>query len=244
MTELSLERELDEAFCAMAPADRRNLITAAPANTSRESPFNPDVEQRALGAALGYAALSWPVSPWATRGNRKFPLTSHGHLDATTDPAILEEWWTRWPCAIPAIATGQPSGVVALDIDIRPAGSGFESLGELGIVFHPEGPTTHTPRGGGRAVPLARLFRQNLFRRACPISRYPRRWRFADLTARPWSLLGSSPWTRNGAATYARMDADRFAAYTAGRRAIPASASVALRRGRTRRGSEGDHQRA
>jgi hypothetical protein len=148
MTELSLERELDEAFCAMAPADRRNLITAAPANTSRESPFNPDVEQRALGVALGYAALSWPVSPWATRGNRKFPLTSHGHLDATTDPAILEEWWTRWPCAIPAIATGQPSGVVALDIDIRPAGSGFDSLGELGIVFHPEGPTTHTPRGG------------------------------------------------------------------------------------------------
>ena len=100
----------------------------------------------ALDAALGYAARGWPVSPWGTRGNRKFPLTGHGHLDATTDRGILEQWWTRWPGAIPAVATGEPSGVVALDIDIRPAGSGFDSLGELGIVAHPEGPTTHTPK--------------------------------------------------------------------------------------------------
>jgi hypothetical protein len=33
----------------------------------------------ALDAALGYAARGWPVSPWATRGNRKFPLSGHGH---------------------------------------------------------------------------------------------------------------------------------------------------------------------
>jgi putative DNA primase/helicase len=102
----------------------------------------------ALDAALGYAARGWPVSPWGTRGNRKFPLTGHGHLDATTDRGILEQWWTRWPGAIPAVATGEPSGVVALDIDIRPAASGFDSLGELGIAAHPEGPTTHTPQGG------------------------------------------------------------------------------------------------
>ena len=102
----------------------------------------------ALEAALGYAARGWPVSPWGTRGNRKFALTGHGHLDATTDRGILEQWWTRWPGAIPAVATGEPSGVVALDIDIRPAASGFDSLGELGIAAHPEGPTTHTPQGG------------------------------------------------------------------------------------------------
>jgi putative DNA primase/helicase len=101
-----------------------------------------------LNCALDYAARRWPVSPWATRGNQKFPLTGHGHLDATTDRAMLEQWWARWPRAIPAIATGEPSGVIALDIDVRPAGSGFDSLGELGIVFHPEGPTTHTPQGG------------------------------------------------------------------------------------------------
>ena len=102
----------------------------------------------ALDAALGYAARGWPVSPWITRGNRKFPLTEHGHLDATTDRAMLEHWRTRWPNAIPAIATGAPSGVVALDIDIRPDGSGFDSLDDLGIAFHPEAPTAHTPQGG------------------------------------------------------------------------------------------------
>ena len=38
--------------------------------------------------------------------------------------------------------------VVALDIDIRPDGSGFDSLDELGIATHPIAPTAHTPRGG------------------------------------------------------------------------------------------------
>jgi Bifunctional DNA primase/polymerase, N-terminal len=102
----------------------------------------------ALDDALGYAARGWPVSPWGTSGDRKFPLTEHGHLDATVDPSVLERWWARWPGGIPAIATGEPSGVVALDVDIRPDGSGFDSLEDLGITSHPEGPTAHTPRGG------------------------------------------------------------------------------------------------
>jgi hypothetical protein len=84
----------------------------------------------------------------APNGNDKFPLTEHGHLDATVDPAVLHRWWTRRSGGIPAITTGEPSGVVALDIDIRPAGSGFDSLENLGIAFHPESPTAHTPRGG------------------------------------------------------------------------------------------------
>jgi hypothetical protein len=97
---------------------------------------------------LDKAARGWPLSPWMTRGNRKFPLTEHGHLDATTDRAVLNEWWARWPDAVAAIATGEPSGVIALDIDIRQNGNGFDSLNDLGIAFHPEGPTAHTPQGG------------------------------------------------------------------------------------------------
>jgi putative DNA primase/helicase len=94
------------------------------------------------------AARGWKQSPWLTRRNRKFPLTKHGHLDATDDLSILEHWWTRWPDAIAGIATGEPSHIVALDIDVRAAGSGFDSLDDLGISFHPEGPTAHSPQGG------------------------------------------------------------------------------------------------
>jgi Bifunctional DNA primase/polymerase, N-terminal len=101
-----------------------------------------------MAAALDYASRGWPVSPWGTRGNRKFPLTSHGHLDATTDRRIVEQWWARWPSAVSAVATGEPSGIVGLDIDVRPTGSGFESLGEFGIFFHPAAPTAHTPQDG------------------------------------------------------------------------------------------------
>ncbi len=101
-----------------------------------------------LDAAFDYAARGWPVSPWATRRDRKFPLSERGSLDATLDEHQIREWWTRWPDAVPSIATGEPSGTVALDIDIRPNGSGFDSLDDLGIAFHPQAPTAHSPRGG------------------------------------------------------------------------------------------------
>src|SRR5690242_7895571 len=99
-------------------------------------------------AARSYAGRGWPVSPWRTRGNDKFPLTNRGSKDATDDIAKIDAWWSRYPDAIPAIATGEISGVVALDIDIRLDGSGFDSLEALGVPFHPEAPTAHTPQGG------------------------------------------------------------------------------------------------
>jgi putative DNA primase/helicase len=98
-----------------------------------------------LDAALGYAARGWPVFPVSLM---KRPLTAHGLLDATRDPELIRNWFTRWPGALTAIATGGPSRSVALDIDIRPRGSGFDTLDVLGISIHPVSPTTHTPRGG------------------------------------------------------------------------------------------------
>ena len=119
----------------------------------------------AIRAALAYAARGWPVFP--VRNNpdpaaRKVPHTSHGKDDATTDRAVIVDWWRRWPSAVASIVTGEPSGVIGLDIDIRVLGaadrvrteSGFDGLDELGISMLVETPLAHTPRGG-----CAQLFR-------------------------------------------------------------------------------------
>ena len=64
-----------------------------------------------------YADRGWPVFPV---GANKHPLTEHGLLDATTDISVI--WRVvvpLWPDMIPAIAAGEISRVVALDIDLR-----------------------------------------------------------------------------------------------------------------------------
>jgi putative DNA primase/helicase len=98
-----------------------------------------------LDAALAYAERGWPVFPMS---QAKRPFTEHGLHDATTDAAAIRQWWGRWPDALPALATGKSSGVIALDVDIRLAGSGTDSLGELGVIAHPVAPTAHSPSGG------------------------------------------------------------------------------------------------
>ncbi|WP_298283645.1 bifunctional DNA primase/polymerase [Acidocella sp.] len=59
----------------------------------------------------------------ATKGRAVFPMTEakrpaceHGVRDATRDPAQIRAWFSR-PGLLPAIATGEPSGVVVLDLD-------------------------------------------------------------------------------------------------------------------------------
>lgn len=93
-----------------------------------------------LAAALAHAARGWRVLPlWgpSVRGARcgcgndscsnalKHPigeLVPHGCHDATTDPAVIESWWAKFPEANIGIATGQESGVWALDVDPRHGG--------------------------------------------------------------------------------------------------------------------------
>ncbi len=97
-------------------------------------------------SALMYANRGWPVFPV---GANKHPLTQHGVLDATTDSTVIGEWWCRWPNAVTSISTGERSGVVALDIDMRPDLNGFDTLEvDIGVSIHPETPTSHTPKGG------------------------------------------------------------------------------------------------
>ena len=51
----------------------------------------------------------------------KHPRTEHGLKDASSDPAQIRRWWTRWPGANVAVATGASSGLFVVDVD-GPAG--------------------------------------------------------------------------------------------------------------------------
>jgi hypothetical protein len=102
---------------------------------------------RLLEAAQAWAHRGVPVLPTWPEG--KAPLTRRGVHDATTDPDVLRRWWTRWPDANLAIATGAP-GPDVLDVDIRGGESGWPALRRLreaGIL--PSGaPLAVTPSGG------------------------------------------------------------------------------------------------
>ena len=99
------------------------------------APSAPVVDMTTLlYAAVGYAS-AWPVFPChtpkadgCTCGRRecpspgKHPRTRNGVHDATTDRATVAGWWRHWPRANIAMATGQPSGVVVIDVDSRHGG--------------------------------------------------------------------------------------------------------------------------
>ncbi len=81
-------------------------------------------ELSAGDAALAYAQAGMAVFPCVPAGKR--PLTRHGLLDATCDRGEVARWWRRWPDANVGLATG--ARVEVVDVDRRPAGSGFGSL--------------------------------------------------------------------------------------------------------------------
>jgi len=127
----------------------------------------PDRSPRAF--ALAYARQGWPVFPCyeydptaadcacpATSPTRedgrcrrpgKHPRTPDGWKSATTDAATITRWWTRWPTANVAIATG-PAGLLVLDIDPRHDGdTHLHALTERHGAL-PDTPTADTGGGG------------------------------------------------------------------------------------------------
>ena len=101
-----------------------------------------------LQAALQYAALGWHVFPCAV--GKKKPATPHGFKDATTDEATIRRWWTTNPRFNIGLATGEISGIVALDIDPRHYGDMVieAALDEHGPL--PDGYYESHTGGGGR----------------------------------------------------------------------------------------------
>jgi Bifunctional DNA primase/polymerase, N-terminal len=111
-----------------------------------------------LGQALAYAATGWPVFPARPNAGScpepadcpcKRPLTERGFQDATTDAAVIHQWWRRWPSANVAIATGAP-GPDVLDVDVATEGSGwagFNRLKRAGLLTGAHA-LVRTPRAG------------------------------------------------------------------------------------------------
>ncbi|MGX6602069.1 bifunctional DNA primase/polymerase [Micromonosporaceae bacterium Da 78-11] len=111
-----------------------------------------------LTAALAYARHGIPVLPVHTpeqdggcscdKGARcerpgKHPRLRHGLTDASTDPRLIEMWWTRWPAANVGLRTGIVMDVA--DIDSAPGWHGLVHL--LGGSL-PAGPRVRTGGGG------------------------------------------------------------------------------------------------
>lgn len=83
-----------------------------------------------LTAALDYASYGWRVVPLhsvtdgvcscgrqCAKSAGKHPRLSKWAEIATTDQAILNEWWRQWPGGNVGVALGVSSGIVAVDID-------------------------------------------------------------------------------------------------------------------------------
>jgi hypothetical protein len=108
-----------------------------------------------LDSALTYAARGWPVFPChsvnrdvcsctdkhCTRAG-KHPRTLHGLKDASSDPAQIRAWWTRWKDANIGVPAGRPSGLLVVDLDSEDAIAIFTQLGPK-----PETLTHKTGRG-------------------------------------------------------------------------------------------------
>ena len=114
-----------------------------------------------LAFALLYAGLGWRVFPLHSMrdsacscGNDscsspgKHPRTKRGCKDASADERQIRTWWKRWPDANVAVATGQGSDLVVIDVDPRHGGDdSWETLKhELDV------PATWEVRTGGGGV--------------------------------------------------------------------------------------------
>ena len=71
---------------------------------------------------------------------------------ATTDRDQIRKWWAKWRGANVGIATGEGSGVLVVDVDIKGGGNGFVELEAfLGYpVEDLEAPRYRTPSGGAQ----------------------------------------------------------------------------------------------
>jgi Bifunctional DNA primase/polymerase, N-terminal len=104
-----------------------------------------ELREEMLAWALNYAAKGKPVFPCSP--DTKRPLAKRGFKDASLDPEVITEWWTRWPRAMIGMPTGAASGIFVVDLDCKDDVDGHRSYAALGL--HEMGTAAAlTPSGG------------------------------------------------------------------------------------------------
>ena len=117
---------------------------------------NPRLQAALAHARHGRAVLPvyWSIGRRCACGRADCPspakhpipeLAPRGVKHATTSRVVIRAWWAHAPLANPALATGEASGVVVLDIDGDHAG--FTSLRELEHI-HGQIPRTQRVKTG------------------------------------------------------------------------------------------------
>ena len=96
------------------------------------------------------AQQGYPVFPV---GNHKRPLISGGFKAASDDPDVIKSMWKTRVSANIGIPTGEVSGLVVVDVDVKNGHSGFESLGVLERDYGPfDTRKVTTPSGGQHLI--------------------------------------------------------------------------------------------
>jgi Bifunctional DNA primase/polymerase, N-terminal len=101
-----------------------------------------------LDAADRYISLGFKVFPLGHGSKLPAIKGGKGFKDATDDHAKIDAWVKAFPKCNIAIATGEPSGIVVIDVD--PRNGGFDTLSKLaggGNLFPPR-PTAKTGNNG------------------------------------------------------------------------------------------------
>jgi hypothetical protein len=100
-------------------------------------------------AAHVYAARGWRVI-WAPPGIKRPVVTGWPEL-ATTDHAVIADWWAEHPDANVCIATGRASALLVLDVDDKGGHGGSATLAALERA-HGDLPMTYTAGTGSGGV--------------------------------------------------------------------------------------------
>ena len=90
-----------------------------------------------LEAALSLAARGFRVVPLHDPGPKgKRPRINDWAIAATTDPATIAGWWTKWPHANVGGAMGGPERIVAIDVDGEAGLATWAAFIDAGLLPH------------------------------------------------------------------------------------------------------------